>query len=240
MHSCCAHIELILRCIWITEIYGCEPCNTGELEAIPKQCQFATDVQFVTQIFNMAKIKHAERLKGGDNSVRLSTEIGKKIMFKPGIKIVTTEADNVKRSKNVIHRIISYWNFRTISYFIVHVGIVCSFLKIWMPVEGEPLSMTLGTTLHLELKSQGPQPLAKTRWGLKKKTHYHLMLGCHFLYIEKNTVRFLASLLYLPLIYQLNVMNFIMIRFNSSQFCSCFVEVIEKDIFKWTCLHDIL
>lgn len=189
----------------------------------------------------MAKIKHAERLKGGDNSVRLSTEIGKKIMFKPGIKIVTTEADNVKRSKNVIHlRIISYWNFRTISYFIVHVVIVCSFLKIWMPVEGEPLSMTLGTTLHLELKSQGPQPLAKTRWGLKKKPHYHLMLGCHFLYIEKNTVRFLASLLYLPLIYQLNVMNFIMIRFNSSQFCSCFVEVIEKDIFQWTCLHDIL
>lgn len=57
------------------EIYGCEPCNTGELEAIPKQCQFASDVQFVTQIFNMAKIKHAERLKGGDNSVRLSTEI---------------------------------------------------------------------------------------------------------------------------------------------------------------------
>lgn len=56
----------------------------------------------------MAKIKHAERLKGGDNSVRLSTEIGKQIIFKPGIKIVTTEADNVKRSKNVIHhRIIS-------------------------------------------------------------------------------------------------------------------------------------
>lgn len=50
----------------------------------------------------MAKIKHAERLKGGDNSVRLSTEIGKQIIFKPGIKIVTTEADNVKRSKNVI------------------------------------------------------------------------------------------------------------------------------------------
>lgn len=111
----------------------------------------------------MAKIKHAERLKGGDNSVRLSTEIGKKIMFKPGIKIVTTEADNVKRSKNVIHhRIISYWNFRTISYFKVHVVIV-SFSKILMPVEEEPLSMTLGTTLHLELKFQGPQPPAKTR-----------------------------------------------------------------------------
>lgn len=187
MHSCCAHVELILRCIWITEIYGCEPCNTGELEAIPKQCQFATDVQFVTQIFNMAKIKHAERLKGGDNSVRLSTEIGKKIMFKPGIKIVTTEADNVKRSKNVIHhRIISYWNFRTISYFIVHVVIVCSFLKIWMPVEGEPLSMTLGTTLHLELKSQGPQPLAKTRWGLKKKNPLSFNVGLSFSLYRKK------------------------------------------------------
>ncbi|XP_062593708.1 protein CFAP20DC-like [Saccostrea cucullata] len=57
------------------EMYGCEPCNTGELEIIPKQCQFATDVQFVTQVLNMAKIKHAERLKGGDNSVRSSTEI---------------------------------------------------------------------------------------------------------------------------------------------------------------------
>lgn len=47
----------------------------------------------------MAKIKHAERLKGGDNSVRLSTEIGKQIIFKPGIKIVTTEADNLKKIK---------------------------------------------------------------------------------------------------------------------------------------------
>lgn len=50
----------------------------------------------------MAKIKHAERLKGGDNSVRLSTEIGKKIMFKPGIKIVTTVADNVKKDQRML------------------------------------------------------------------------------------------------------------------------------------------
>lgn len=60
----------------------------------------------MTQIFNMAKIKHAERLKGGDNSVRLSTEIGKKKMFQPVIKNVRTSADNVKRSRNVVyHRI---------------------------------------------------------------------------------------------------------------------------------------
>lgn len=50
----------------------------------------------------MPKIKHAERLKGGDNSVRLSTEIGKKIMFKPGKKIVTTEADNVKKDQRIL------------------------------------------------------------------------------------------------------------------------------------------
>ena len=28
------------------------------------------------QLFNMAKVKHAERLRGGDNSVRSSTELG--------------------------------------------------------------------------------------------------------------------------------------------------------------------
>lgn len=79
----------------------------------------------------MVKIKYVERLKGGDNFVRLFIEIGKKIMFKLGIKIVIIEVDNVKRLKNVIYyRIISYWNFRIIFYFIVYVVIVCFFLKI--------------------------------------------------------------------------------------------------------------
>lgn len=32
------------------EMYGYESCNTGELELIPRQCQFASDVQFVTQV----------------------------------------------------------------------------------------------------------------------------------------------------------------------------------------------
>lgn len=79
----------------------------------------------------MAKIKYVERLKGGDNFVRLFIEIGKKIMFKLGIKIIIIEVDNVKRLKIVIYfRIISYWNFRIIFYFIVYVVIVCFFLKI--------------------------------------------------------------------------------------------------------------
>lgn len=79
----------------------------------------------------MVKIKYVERLKGGDNFVRLFIEIGKKIMFKLGIKIVIIEVDNVKRLKNVIYfRIISYWNFRIIYYFIVYVVIVFFFLKI--------------------------------------------------------------------------------------------------------------
>lgn len=79
----------------------------------------------------MVKIKYVERLKGGDNFVRLFIEIGKKIMFKLGIKIVIIEVDNVKRLKNIIYfRIISYWNFRIIFYFIVYVVIVCFFLKI--------------------------------------------------------------------------------------------------------------
>lgn len=76
----------------------------------------------------MVKIKYVERLKGGDNFVRLFIEIGKKIMFKLGIKIVIIEVDNVKRLKNVIYfRIISYWNFRIIYYFIVYVVIVFFF-----------------------------------------------------------------------------------------------------------------
>lgn len=79
----------------------------------------------------MVKIKYVERLKGGDNFVRLFIEIGKQIIFKLGIKIVIIEVDNVKRLKNVIYyRIISYWNFRIIFYFIVYVVIVCFFLKI--------------------------------------------------------------------------------------------------------------
>lgn len=79
----------------------------------------------------MVKIKYVERLKGGDNFVRLFIEIGKQIIFKLGIKIVIIEVDNVKRLKNVIYfRMISYWNFRIIFYFIVYVGIVCFFLKI--------------------------------------------------------------------------------------------------------------
>lgn len=45
----------------------------------------------------MVKIKYVERLKGGDNFVRLFIEIGKKIMFKLGKKIVIIEVDNVKR-----------------------------------------------------------------------------------------------------------------------------------------------
>ena len=31
-------------------MYGCESSNTGEVEPIPKQCQFASDVQFITQV----------------------------------------------------------------------------------------------------------------------------------------------------------------------------------------------
>lgn len=162
-------------------------------------------------------------------------------MFKPGIKIVTTEADNVKKIKECY----SSQNYQLLEFqdhlLFYSTCSNCLFLFKDLNASGRRTSLNdSGYHIAFGTKVPGAPTSGKNKVRLGKKTHYHLMLGCHFLYIEKNTVRFLASLLYLPLIYQLNVMNFIMIRFNSSQFCSCFVEVIEKDIFQWTCLHDIL
>lgn len=46
----------------ISELYGCSPCNTGELDQIPKQCQFATEVNHLTQvcysIFNLISVRN--------------------------------------------------------------------------------------------------------------------------------------------------------------------------------------
>ncbi|KAL5014677.1 hypothetical protein ScPMuIL_008947 [Solemya velum] len=50
------------------ELYGCGSSNTGEIEMVPKQCQFATDVHHITQLFTMNKVRHAERLRGGDGA----------------------------------------------------------------------------------------------------------------------------------------------------------------------------
>ncbi|KAK3103082.1 hypothetical protein FSP39_016320 [Pinctada imbricata] len=52
------------------EMHGCPSSNVGELDQIPKQCQFATDVSFVTQLINVTKIKHVERFKGGGETHR--------------------------------------------------------------------------------------------------------------------------------------------------------------------------
>lgn len=45
------------------EMYGYESCNTGELELIPRQCQFASDVQFVTQVKHIIFIALHRNLK---------------------------------------------------------------------------------------------------------------------------------------------------------------------------------
>ncbi|KAK3579069.1 hypothetical protein CHS0354_029929 [Potamilus streckersoni] len=47
------------------ELYGCAPSNIGELEPVPQKFQFATDVQHITQLLTVDKIKHAERLRSG-------------------------------------------------------------------------------------------------------------------------------------------------------------------------------
>ncbi|KAJ8301141.1 hypothetical protein KUTeg_020128 [Tegillarca granosa] len=62
------------------ELYGCPSGNAAELDQIPKQCQFASDVhhitQFasdvhhITQLLTLTKIKNVERLKGGSDSHR--------------------------------------------------------------------------------------------------------------------------------------------------------------------------
>ncbi|CAC5379788.1 Uncharacterized protein C3orf67 homolog [Mytilus coruscus] len=55
------------------ELYGCPSSNSGEIDQIPKQFQIAPDVDQVTQLLNITKIKHAERLKSGGDVSRSST-----------------------------------------------------------------------------------------------------------------------------------------------------------------------
>ncbi|XP_059169675.1 protein CFAP20DC-like isoform X2 [Physella acuta] len=42
--------------------------NSGEMDNIPKNCQFAPDVQHFTQVITLNKIKHAERVRSGKGS----------------------------------------------------------------------------------------------------------------------------------------------------------------------------
>ncbi|XP_069141181.1 protein CFAP20DC-like isoform X2 [Argopecten irradians] len=51
------------------EMYGCPPSNSGELDQIPKSCQLASDVQQITQLLTLTKIRHGERLRGGSGDV---------------------------------------------------------------------------------------------------------------------------------------------------------------------------
>ncbi|OWF55807.1 uncharacterized protein C3orf67 homolog [Mizuhopecten yessoensis] len=51
------------------EMYGCPPSNSGELDQIPKSCQLANDVQQITQLLTLTKIRHGERLRGGSGDV---------------------------------------------------------------------------------------------------------------------------------------------------------------------------
>lgn len=41
---------MVLCFICFTELYGCPPSNTGEIDQIPKQFQLAADVDQVTQV----------------------------------------------------------------------------------------------------------------------------------------------------------------------------------------------
>lgn len=43
------HIDIYNLGLWV-EMYGCTPVNSGELENIPKQCQFAVEVAHFTQV----------------------------------------------------------------------------------------------------------------------------------------------------------------------------------------------
>lgn len=36
--------------LYILELYGCAPSNSGEVDQIPKQCQYATEVHHQTQV----------------------------------------------------------------------------------------------------------------------------------------------------------------------------------------------
>ncbi|KAL8587139.1 hypothetical protein ACOMHN_026107 [Nucella lapillus] len=47
------------------ELYGSQCSNTGEVELIPKQVQLAPDINQLTQVLSMKKIKCAERIKNG-------------------------------------------------------------------------------------------------------------------------------------------------------------------------------
>ncbi|XP_060065672.1 protein CFAP20DC-like [Ylistrum balloti] len=51
------------------EMYGCPPSNSGELDQIPKSCQLANDVQQITQLLTLTKIRHGERLRAGSGDV---------------------------------------------------------------------------------------------------------------------------------------------------------------------------
>ncbi|GFO44116.1 transporter [Plakobranchus ocellatus] len=59
------------------ELYGCSSSNNGELDTIPKQCQIAPDVNHLTQVLTLNKIKCAERLRSGKG-------LGLADQFRPG------------------------------------------------------------------------------------------------------------------------------------------------------------
>ena len=42
--------------IYLSELYGCQSSNSGELDHIPKQCQFATEVQHFTQVYKFSSM----------------------------------------------------------------------------------------------------------------------------------------------------------------------------------------
>lgn len=108
-------------------------------------------------------------------------------MFKPGIKIVTTEADNVKKIKECYssqnYQLLEFWDhllfYSTCSN--------CLFLFKDLNASGRRTSLNdSGYHIAFGTKVPGAPTSGKNKVRLEKKTHYHLMLGCHFLYIEKN------------------------------------------------------
>lgn len=108
-------------------------------------------------------------------------------MFKPGIKIVTTEADNVKKIKECY----SSQNYQLLEFqdhlLFYSTCSNCLFLFKDLNASGRRTSLNdSGYHIAFGTKVPGAPTSGKNKVRLEKKTHYHLMLGCHFLYIEKN------------------------------------------------------
>ncbi|XP_041350052.1 protein CFAP20DC-like isoform X2 [Gigantopelta aegis] len=75
------------------ELYGCLDLNSDELESIPKQCQLASDINQVTQVLTINKIRHSEKCKG--DSVRPSSllDLSNLDLSSSGRKLLSTGKD---------------------------------------------------------------------------------------------------------------------------------------------------